>query len=66
MKRMMISLADDAATAVEVLAEHYCCSQVEIIRKAIATETYFQRELENGGKILIEKADGTLREVIFR
>ena len=64
-KRMTIQLSDELAKHVEWLAETQGISQVEAIRKAIATESYFQQEIMQGAKVLIER-NQSLREVIFR
>jgi hypothetical protein len=38
----------------------------EAVRIAIKTEDYIEQQIESGGKILIEKPDKTMREVVFR
>jgi hypothetical protein len=41
-------------------------SMTEAVRIAIKTEDYIEQQIESGGKILIEKPDKTMREVVFR
>ena len=65
-KRLSISLSGDAAKMLEWLAENQGVTQNEALRKAIATETYFRQELEAGTKVLLEKANKDIREVVFR
>lgn len=65
-KRMSITLSSDAAKWLELLAESQGITQTEALRKAIATEAYIQKEIAEGSKILIQKADKEIREVVFR
>lgn len=65
-KRMSISLSSDIAQMLEWLAETQNLTQNEALRKAIATEAYIQKEIREGSKILLQKADNEIREVIFR
>lgn len=65
-KRLSISLSADAAELLESLSEEQGVSLSEVIRRALATEAYIQREIQQGSRILIQKADEQIREVIFR
>ena len=65
-KRLSISLSADAAGLLESLSEEQGISQNEVIRKALATEAYIQQEIQLGSRILIQKADDEIREVVFR
>ncbi len=65
-KRMSVSLSDDAARMLEVLAKTQGITQNEALRKAIATEAYLQQEIKLGTKVLLQKSDKEIREVIFR
>jgi hypothetical protein len=65
-KRMSVSLPADAAQMLETLATSQGISQNEALRKAIATEAYIQKEISEGGTILVQKANNELREVVFR
>ncbi|MEM9274388.1 MAG: hypothetical protein AAGA80_15700 [Cyanobacteria bacterium P01_F01_bin.143] len=64
-KRMTISLPSDTAKFLEWLAAEQDISQVEVIRKAIATEYFLQNEIKQGAKVLV-KTDTSIKEVIFR
>ncbi|MBD1844548.1 ribbon-helix-helix protein, CopG family [Cyanobacteria bacterium FACHB-63] len=66
LKRMSISLPADIAEMLEVLTSHQGISQNEAIRKAIATEAYVYKERMQGSKVLLQKSDGEIREVVFR
>lgn len=65
-KRMSISLAGDAAQMLEYLATSQCITQNEALRKSIATEAYLRQEMVQGTKVLLQKPDGEIREVVFR
>ncbi len=65
-KRMSISLSGDAVKFLEFLAESQGISQNEALRKAIATEFYLLEERLKGSKVLLQRADEEIREVIFR
>lgn len=65
-KRMSISLSGDTAELLEFLAASQGISQNEAIRRAIATDVYFIKERQAGSKVLIQKPDKEIREVVFR
>lgn len=65
-KRISVSLSADAAQLLEYLAQTQGITQNEALRKAIATEAYFLREMKEGSKVLLQKPDKEVREVVFR
>jgi Ribbon-helix-helix protein, copG family len=65
-KRMSISLSGDTAELLEFLAESQGISQNEAIRRAIATDVYFVKERLDGSRVLLQKPDKEIREVLFR
>ena len=65
-KRMSISLSGDAAQLLDFLSENQGVTQNEALRKAIATEAYLLQERMQGSKVLLQKSDNDIREVIFR
>lgn len=65
-KRMSVNLSGDAARLLAYLAEAQGITQNEALRKAIATEAYFRQEMEQGAKVLIQKSNKDIREVVFR
>jgi len=66
MKRMSVSLSGDAAQLLESLSKAQGITQNEALRKAIATEAYIRQEILQGTKVLLQKPDGEIREVVFR
>jgi hypothetical protein len=65
-KRMSVSLPTDISTLLEFLAKSQGITQNEVFRKAIATEAYFYEETRQGTKVLLQKPNGEIREVVFR
>ncbi len=65
-KRLSISLSDDAANLLEFLAQTQGITQNEALRRAIATEAYLLQERMQGTKVLLQKPDKEIREVLFR
>jgi hypothetical protein len=65
-KRLSISLSEDAADLLNFLARSQGITQNEALRKAIATEAYLLKERIEGTKVLFQKPDKEIREVLFR
>jgi len=65
-KRMSVTLPIDVAEMLEFLATSQGISQNEALRKAIATEAYFQKEIKQGSTVLIMNSDKSMKEVVFR
>ena len=65
-KRMSISLSDDVSHLLDFIANSQGISKNEALRKAIATESYLLQERQQGSKILLQRKDKEIREVLFR
>jgi hypothetical protein len=63
---MSISLSGDALEQLEMLASEQGISQVEALRRAIATEGYLKKTMKEGNKVLLLTSDKEVREVFFR
>jgi hypothetical protein len=63
---MSIGLSGETVELLEFLADSQGISQNEAIRRAIATDVYFLKERLEGSKVLIQKSDKEIREVLFR
>ncbi|MBW4460470.1 MAG: hypothetical protein KME47_09555 [Nodosilinea sp. WJT8-NPBG4] len=64
-KRMSINLTGDAAEYLEDLAESQGITQTEALRRAIATESYIQKSIKEGYRVLLQNKD-EIREIVFR
>ena len=66
-KRMSITLPAEVAEMLEFLATSQSITQNEALRKTIATENYFRREIMQGATILITNSDKeSVKEVVLR
>jgi metal-responsive CopG/Arc/MetJ family transcriptional regulator len=65
-KRVSVSLPLDTIKKLDEIASRYGITMTDAIRRAIATEDYIESEIQADSKILIQKSDNTLREVVFR
>lgn len=63
---MSISLSGDSLEQLETLASEQSISQIEALRRAIATEGYLKKDMKAGNKILLLTSDKEVREVVFR
>lgn len=41
-------------------------SMADMVRRALSTERFVHSTVKNGGKVLIEEKDKTIKQVIFR
>ena len=65
-KRMTVSLSPETVEKLEKIAEEKDITFTEALRLAIATENYIRNEIKNGSKVLIQRKDKSLREIVFR
>lgn len=61
-----VNLPEVTVAALESLAKKRGKSMSQIIRDAIATETFLQETADSGGKVLIKDKDETLRQLLVR
>ena len=65
-KRISVSLSPDTVEKLKAIASAKQITFTEALRQSVLDEIYFQDEIAKGGKILIQKPDNTLREIVFR
>ncbi len=65
-KRVSVSLPLDTIEKLDKIASRHGITMTDAIRRAIATEAYIDREIQENSKILIQKSDNSLMEVVFR
>lgn len=65
-KRVSVSLPIDVIDMLDKIANRHAITMTDAIKRAIATEAYIEDEINEGSKVLIQKSDNTLREVVFR
>jgi metal-responsive CopG/Arc/MetJ family transcriptional regulator len=64
-KRVTVTLGEADVERLDEISRAERVSRNDAIRRALATEAFVQRTLAAGRKILIEDADGKIREVEF-
>ncbi|AFY70145.1 hypothetical protein Pse7367_1869 [Thalassoporum mexicanum PCC 7367] len=64
-KRLSLSLSPELYQVLDSLAESQSLTKAEVLRKAIATEDYIQRQKKDGAQILIRRGD-EISEIVFR
>lgn len=64
--KLTVNLTDDAMSALRELADKSGITLGQALGQAIASEKFLRDEVSKGGKILIEKPDQTIREVVLR
>lgn len=64
-KRLNVNVASDVADAINTLHDKRGWTFSDIIRRAVTCYKFIDDETEDGGKILVERRDGTIREVQF-
>ena len=66
LKRVSLSLPLDTIEKIDQIASLHGITMTDAIRRAIATEVYIDSEIQENSKILIQKSDNSLIEVVFR
>ena len=65
-KRLTIDLPNEVYDKIQQIADERNITLTAALRQAIATEDFIRTQVENGGKVLIQKRDKTFTEVVFR
>jgi predicted transcriptional regulator len=63
-KKVTVNLPDEAVKAIQSYADANEITFTEALRRFISREKYFNDEIGSGSKLLIEKPDKSLREVV--
>jgi Ribbon-helix-helix protein, copG family len=65
-KKINVNFSPDAYAVLENLAEAKGKTMSEVLRDAIALEKWFAQTTKEGGRILVERPDGKVREIVPR
>ena len=65
-KKVNVNFSPSAYSTLEKLAELKGKTMSEVLRDAIGLEKWFTDTTNEGGRILVERPDGKIREVIPR
>lgn len=63
--KLTVNLPDETVQDLREYAENHGITMTEALRRFITRGKYFDDEIQNGGKVLVEKEDKTLREVVL-
>lgn len=61
-----VSLPEDSLNSLKEISQKTGTSMAEVLRKAIATEKFLQDTVAEGGKVLIQDKDKTLKQLLVR
>lgn len=64
MARFNVEFSEEAMATVDELAKRQNTTKAEIIRRAIALEKWFFDTAAEGSKVVVEKPDGTQRQIM--
>jgi hypothetical protein len=60
-----VTLPEESLNSLREISKKTGASMAEVLRKAIATEKFLQDTVAEGGKVLIEERDKTLKQLIL-
>jgi predicted transcriptional regulator len=63
-RKITVNLPDEAVQAIQTYADEHQITFTEALRQFISRQKYFNDEIDSGSKLLIEKPDKSLREVV--
>jgi len=64
--KVTFNLPDDDVAALRRLAAARNLTVTAVLRQAIATEVFLNDALAGGSTLLVEKPDGTLRQLVYK
>lgn len=64
--KVIVNLSKEVIDAWKEIATDRGTTMTEVLRQAIAAEYYIWKERSAGGKILVEKKSGEIREIVFK
>jgi len=64
--KVTVNLPADTMYAIRDMASSRQITVTEQIRQALETERFLRGEIARGSKVLLEKTDGSIRQVVFR
>lgn len=65
-KKVTVNLPTETIERIREIADKHGLTMTEAIRRAIITESYLEKQMAEGNKILLEKPDKTYSELVFR
>lgn len=63
--KLTVNLPDSTVEALKGIAQDRGITVTEALRQAVESQRFLQQEIQQGSKVLLEKPDDSLRQVIF-
>ena len=63
--KLSFNVSQQQVNALRQIAEAKSSSMTEVLRHAIALETYFQNDIEPGSRLILESPTGDRRELVL-
>ncbi len=64
--KVTVNLPDETVEAIKTIAAQRGTTVTEALRRAVESEKFLSEETRSGSKILVEKPEGTIRQVVFK
>lgn len=64
-KRISLDVSADVYAQLEELKKRRGGSMAEVFRHAIGTETFLEREVQKGSKVLLQDPSGAFRQIVW-
>lgn len=64
--KVTVNLPEETVEAIRQIAERRGTTMTEALRQAIESEKFFDQEIRNGSKILVERPDNSVRQIVLR
>jgi hypothetical protein len=63
--KVTVNLPDGTVSTLRDIAQDRGITLTEALRQTIESQRYLDQEIRRGGKVLVEKPDQTLRQIVF-
>jgi hypothetical protein len=63
--KLSVTMSDQAATTISDMARRARVSVTEKVGQALSTQVWLEGIHDSGSKVLVERADGSVREIHF-
>lgn len=64
--KLSVNLPDEAVEALRELSAREGITMTEALRRAISVQRFLQEQEAEGGKVLVEDKDKSIRQLVFR
>ncbi|MDQ6603397.1 MAG: ribbon-helix-helix protein, CopG family [Chloroflexota bacterium] len=64
--KVTVNLPDESVQALKAIADQRQITMTEALRQAIASEQFLQAEIQKGSTVIVQDADNTQRQIVFK